>query len=69
MRISHLQEAYNQLTTAMKISLLTRAISNFQIQEDSRIMATVLLRRVFSSDFQDFYPNVRSSEACYSVLY
>lgn len=45
----------------MKVSLLMRAIQNPQVPEDSQIMATVLLRRVFSSDFQEFFPKVSSN--------
>jgi hypothetical protein len=40
------------------VSLLLRAIQNDQVPEDARIMATVLLRRVFSADFPDFFPKV-----------
>lgn len=46
------------MTTEQKVTLLLRAIQNPQVMEDCQIMATVLLRRVFSSDFQDFYPKV-----------
>jgi hypothetical protein len=56
------QEAYNNLTTELKVTLLLRAIQNAQVAEDGQIMATVLLRRVFSSDFQDFYPKVCQSK-------
>jgi hypothetical protein len=52
------QEAYNSLTVEMKVTLLLRAIQNPVNTEDSQIMAAVLLRRVFSSDFQEFFPKV-----------
>ncbi|XP_070496261.1 importin-5 [Chironomus tepperi] len=52
------EETYNNLTTEVKVGLLLRAISNAQVHEESRLMAAVLLRRVFSSDFQDFFPKL-----------
>lgn len=52
----------------MKVTLLLRAIQNPQLLEDNQVMATVLLRRVFSSDFQDFYPKVCASKCKYVPL-
>lgn len=52
------EEAYNNLTTEVKVSLLLRAVQNVQASEEARLMAAVLLRRVFSSDFQDFFPKL-----------
>ena len=63
-----LQEAYNGLSTEQKVTLLIRAIQNPHEVEDNQIMATVLLRRVFSSDFQDFFPKVRFKHSYHSAL-
>lgn len=46
------------MNTELKVTLLLRAIQNKQIAEDCQIMATVLLRRVFSTDFPEFYLKV-----------
>jgi hypothetical protein len=52
------QTAYNNLATELKVSYLLEAIQNAQVPEDGRVMAAVLLRRLFSSDFHAFYTGV-----------
>ncbi|CRK99390.1 CLUMA_CG012554, isoform A [Clunio marinus] len=55
---SQAEEAYNNLTIELKVTLLLRAIQNAQVDEDRKSIASVLLRRVFSSEFQDFFPKL-----------
>lgn len=52
------EAAYSNLATELKITLLLRAIANASIPEDGRVMAAVMLRRVFTTDFPDFYPKL-----------
>ena len=40
------------------MQLLLRFICDGQVTEDLRGMAAILLRRLFSSEFMDFYPKV-----------
>lgn len=42
----------------VKVTHLLGAIQNVQMSEEARLMAAVVLRRLFSSDFQDFYKNL-----------
>lgn len=49
------EEAYNNLPCEGKVTHLLGAVQNQQMAEDARMMAAVLLRRLFSAEFQDFY--------------
>lgn len=40
------------------MTFLLSTICNATLAEDMRAMAAVLLRRLFSSEFMDFYPKV-----------
>ncbi|KAL1132390.1 hypothetical protein AAG570_010345 [Ranatra chinensis] len=52
------EKAYNDLPTASRLILLLNSIQNVALEEDQRQMACVLLRRLFSSEFSDFYPKL-----------
>ncbi|CAH0556676.1 unnamed protein product [Brassicogethes aeneus] len=52
------EEAYNNLPVESKVSHLILAIHNANLGEEARQMAAVLLRRLFSSEFMDFYPKL-----------
>lgn len=53
-----IQEAYSNLPVESKVTHLLAAIHNAGIGEESRQMAAVLLRRLFSNEFQEFYPKL-----------
>ncbi|KAL1491195.1 hypothetical protein ABEB36_011831 [Hypothenemus hampei] len=55
---SQAEEAYNNLAVESKITFLLEAIQNASLREDARQIAAVLLRRVFSNDFIEFYPKL-----------
>ncbi|GAB0100009.1 importin-5 [Sergentomyia squamirostris] len=50
------EEAYNNLPIGDKITHLLLAIATPSLAEEARLMAAVVLRRLFSSEFQEFYP-------------
>ncbi|KAK7864488.1 hypothetical protein R5R35_003107 [Gryllus longicercus] len=52
------EDAYNNLPVESKITLLLAAIRNGAFTEDARQMAAVLLRRLFSAEFNEFYPKL-----------
>ncbi|XP_066591327.1 importin-5 [Prorops nasuta] len=52
------EEAYNNLPVETKVTYLLTSICNATLLEETRGMAAVLLRRLFSSEFMDFYPKV-----------
>lgn len=52
------EEAYSNLPIETKVSHLLSAIHNVGLSEEPRQMAAVLLRRLFSTDFADFYPKL-----------
>jgi hypothetical protein len=53
-----LKEAYGNLPVEGKVTFLLTTICNGTQAEEMRAMAAVLLRRLFSSEFMDFYPKV-----------
>lgn len=53
-----IQEAYNNLPVESKVTYLLATICNGTLAEEMRAMAAVLLRRLFSSEFMEFYPKV-----------
>ncbi|XP_075236845.1 karyopherin beta 3 [Lycorma delicatula] len=52
------EEAYNAVPVDSKVLLLLNAIQNDTKSEEERHMGTVLLRRLFSTQFMEFYPNL-----------
>lgn len=55
-----LQEAYNALPIDNKVAFLLNAVQDATKSEEERHMAAVLLRRVFSTQFMEFFPKVSS---------
>lgn len=53
-----IQEAYGNLPVESKVTYLLATICNGTLAEEMRAMAAVLLRRLFSSEFMEFYPKV-----------
>ncbi|XP_055850061.1 importin-5 [Episyrphus balteatus] len=49
------EEAYNNLPRNVKVTHLLAALHNGQMGEEARLMAAVVLRRLFTSDFLEFY--------------
>uniref|UniRef100_A0A6M2DRC2 Putative karyopherin importin beta 3 n=1 Tax=Xenopsylla cheopis TaxID=163159 RepID=A0A6M2DRC2_XENCH len=49
------EEAYSNMPVESKVTYLLGAIHNGQMTEEARTMAAVLLRRLFSSEFMEFY--------------
>ncbi|XP_029055806.1 karyopherin beta 3 [Osmia lignaria lignaria] len=52
------EEAYNNLPVDSKVTFLLASLCNATLTEEMRAMAAVLLRRLFSSEFMDFYPKI-----------
>lgn len=52
------EEAYNNLPVESKVTFLLGSVCNATLAEEMRAMAAVLLRRLFSSEFMDFYPKI-----------
>ncbi|XP_071439915.1 importin-5 [Hetaerina americana] len=52
------EEAYNALPVESKVPFLISSIHNNALGEDLRQMAAVLLRRLFSAEFTEFYPKL-----------
>ncbi|XP_053986559.1 importin-5 [Hylaeus anthracinus] len=52
------EEAYNNLPVESKVTFLLTSLCNASLAEEMRAMAAVLLRRLFSSEFMDFYPKI-----------
>ncbi|XP_039296349.1 importin-5 [Nilaparvata lugens] len=52
------EEAYNNIPLDNKVVYLLNVITNQNDDEAKRVMATVLLRRIFSIQFTDFYPKL-----------
>ena len=52
-------ESYELVPTEQKVNILLGAVSNTtEIAEDGRQLASVMLRRLFSSEFEEFYAKV-----------
>ncbi|CAG4963657.1 unnamed protein product [Parnassius apollo] len=52
------EDAYNNISTETKVVHLVGAIQNGDIGEEARQTAAVLLRRLFSAEFFDFFPKL-----------
>ncbi|XP_076645854.1 karyopherin beta 3 [Halictus rubicundus] len=52
------EEAYNNLPVESKVTFLLTSLCNVALMEEMRAMAAVLLRRLFSSEFMEFYPKI-----------
>ncbi|XP_030375758.1 importin-5 [Scaptodrosophila lebanonensis] len=52
------EDAYNNLSREVKVTHLLGNIHNGQQSEEARQMAAVLLRRLFTSDFLEFYKEI-----------
>ncbi|KAJ0181346.1 hypothetical protein K1T71_003431 [Dendrolimus kikuchii] len=55
---SQAEEAYNNIATEVKVVHLVGAIQNAELGEEGRQTAAVLLRRLLSSDFFEFFPKL-----------
>ncbi|KAM3958280.1 karyopherin beta 3 [Aphomia sociella] len=55
---SQAEEAYNNIPTETKVVHLVGAIQNGDLGEDIRQTAAVFLRRLFSTDFFEFFPKL-----------
>lgn len=53
-----LQEAYNNIPVEPKVTFLLNSLHNGSLSEEVVQMAAILLRRLFTSEFSDFYPKV-----------
>ncbi len=56
--VAPLQATYNTIAVDVKVTNLLTTIHDGNQREECREMAAVLLRRLFASDFQDFYAAV-----------
>lgn len=56
--VNYFQHAYNALPMDSKVIGLLNSLQDASKPEDERQMATVLLRRLFSTEFMEFYPKV-----------
>ncbi|XP_077293524.1 karyopherin beta 3 isoform X2 [Arctopsyche grandis] len=54
----HAEEAYNNIPIETKVTFLFASLHDASMDENMRSMSAVLLRRLFASDFQDFYPKL-----------
>ncbi|KAK9504651.1 hypothetical protein O3M35_010937 [Rhynocoris fuscipes] len=52
------EKTYNDIPTETRVLLLLNTIHNAVQREEERQMATVLLRRLFTADFVDFFPKL-----------
>ncbi|XP_011878216.1 PREDICTED: importin-5 [Vollenhovia emeryi] len=52
------EEAYGNLPVESKVTFLLNTVCNGTLAEEMRAIAAVLLRRLFSSEFVDFYPKI-----------
>ncbi|CAL7948610.1 unnamed protein product [Xylocopa violacea] len=50
--------AYNNLPVDSRVTFLLTSLCNATLAEEMRATAAVLLRRLFSSEFMDFYPKI-----------
>nr|CAD7590239.1 unnamed protein product [Timema genevievae] len=53
-----IDDTYNNLPVGSKVTYLLAALHNATMSEEAKQMAAVLLRRVFSSEFLEFYPKL-----------
>lgn len=52
------QEAYNNIPIEPKVTFLLNSLHNGALSEEVIQMAAILVRRLFTSEFADFYPKV-----------
>ena len=53
------KESYEQLPVEQKVSILLGAVSNAaEIPTEGRSLAAVMLRRLFSNEFEEFFGKV-----------
>ncbi len=61
-----LQQSYEALSIAQKVNLLFSALTVSEaasaVGEEGRQLAAVMLRRILSSDFDEFYPKVTTRQ-------
>ncbi|CAB3366645.1 Hypothetical predicted protein [Cloeon dipterum] len=55
---SQSEETYNNVPIESRVTLLLTSTLNDALSEEMRQMAAVLLRRLFASEFMDFYPKL-----------
>ncbi|XP_023336717.1 importin-5 [Eurytemora carolleeae] len=69
---SKAEESYELVPTEQKVNILLGAISNTtEIAEDGRQLASVMLRRLFSSEFDEFYaklPDEQKAQLKHQIL-
>lgn len=56
--IGYKQEAYNNIPTEAKVVHLVGAVQNVELGEEGRQTAAVLLRRLLSAEFFEFFPKL-----------
>ncbi|EFN77942.1 Importin-5 [Harpegnathos saltator] len=54
------EETYNNLSLESKVTYLLSTVCNGTLVDEMRSMAAVLLRRLFASEFMDFFPKIPS---------
>ncbi|GFG38740.1 hypothetical protein Cfor_07043, partial [Coptotermes formosanus] len=52
------EELYNNLPVETKVTYLLNSVHNAAMEEELRQMAAVLLRRLFSTEFMEFFPKL-----------
>lgn len=53
-----MQKKYNDLPLTTKVTHLLGSLQDATVKEDARLMGAVLLRRLFASDFAEFYASI-----------
>ena len=65
-KLKSVQESYEQLPVEQKVSILLGAVSNAaEIPTEGRSLAAVMLRRLFSNEFEEFFGKV----SCHIAFY
>ena len=55
----YLQESYEALPIEQKVTILLGAVTNVaEISEEGRSLSAVMLRRLFSNEFEEFFGKV-----------
>ena len=68
-KLKSVQESYEQLPVEQKVSILLGAVSNAaEIPTEGRSLAAVMLRRLFSNEFEEFFGKV-SFQIALNVLW
>ena len=56
----YFQESYEALPIEQKVTILLGAVTNVaEISEEGRSLSAVMLRRLFSNEFEEFFGKVR----------